>query len=163
LAHAAPGLLDGLLLHALDGDLPAWFVRLAIDACCGEATILRFTAGAFGIALQGVILYRRTPFHQLDLADFFGGRRFASLDLLQQFSNKLENSGFSSGMVASGLETLITQQAALLALNDAFLLASFVFVVLAAFVWLAHPTHLPYPTHAEELKRTRAEELMNRP
>jgi hypothetical protein len=81
LAHAAPGLLDGLLLHALDRAHPAWFVRLAIDACSEEATLFRIAAGAFGITLQGVILYRRQPFHQLDLADFFGGRRFASLDL----------------------------------------------------------------------------------
>ena len=51
---------------------------------------MRMAAGAFGIALEGVVLYRRTPFHQLDLADHFGGRRFSSLDLVQQFSDKLE-------------------------------------------------------------------------
>jgi MFS transporter, DHA2 family, multidrug resistance protein len=96
-----------------------------------------------------VILYRRTPFHQLDLADFFGGRRFASLDLLQQFSSKLENSGLSAGMVPGRLGALIDQRATLLALNDAFLLASFVFLGLAAFVWLAHPTHVKYATRAE--------------
>ena len=92
-----------------------------------EAALLRIAAGAFGITLQGVILYRRTPFHQLDLADFFGGRRFASLDLLQQFSTKLENSGLSAGMVTSRLGALIDQQATLVALKDAFLLSSFVF------------------------------------
>ncbi|TPV97437.1 MAG: hypothetical protein USCAAHI_03110 [Beijerinckiaceae bacterium] len=79
--------LTVISLHGLSG----WQVMRAAE----EATILRITAGAFGITLQGVILYRRTPFHQLDLADFFGGRRFASLDLFQQFSRKLENSGLS--------------------------------------------------------------------
>lgn len=128
-----------------------------------EAALLRIAAGAFGITLQGVILYRRTPFHQLDLADFFGGRRFASLDLLQQFSSKLENSGLSAGMVTSRLGALIDQQAALLALNDAFLLSSFVFLGLAALVWLAHPTHVEYATRAEELRELRAEELMDQP
>jgi MFS transporter, DHA2 family, multidrug resistance protein len=122
--------------------------------------LLRIAAGAFGITLQGVILYRRTPFHQLDLADFFGGRRFASLDLLQQFSSKLENSGLSVGMVTSRLGALIDQQATLLALNDTFLLASFVFLGLAAFVWLARPTHVEYATRAEELRERRAEELI---
>ena len=128
-----------------------------------EAALLRIAAGAFGITLQGVILYRRTPFHQLDLADFFGGRRFASLDLVQQFSSKLENSGFSAGMVTSRLGALIDQQAALLALNDAFLLSGFVFLGLAAFVWLARPTHVEYATRAEELRELRAEELTEQP
>ena len=116
-----------------------------------EAGLLRIAAGAFGITLQGVILYRRTPFHQLDLADFFGGRRFASLDLLQQFSSKLENSGLSAGMVTSRLGALIDQRATLLALNDAFLLSGFLFLGLAALVWLARPTHVAYATRAEKL------------
>jgi DHA2 family multidrug resistance protein len=116
-----------------------------------EAALLRIAAGAFGITLQGVILYRRTPFHQLDLADFFGGRRFVSLDLLQQFSTKLENSGLSAGMVTSRLGALIDQQATLLALNDAFLLSGFLFLGLAALVWLARSTHVAYATRAEEL------------
>ena len=146
--------LTVLTLHGLSG----WQLMRAAE----EATLLRIAAGAFGITLQGVILYRRTPFHQLDLADFFGGRRFASLDLFQQFSRRLENSGLSSGMVTSHLGTLINQQAALLALNDAFLLASFVFLGLAAFVWLAHPTHRPYPT-AEESREIRAEQFMDQP
>jgi DHA2 family multidrug resistance protein len=127
------------------------------------AALLRIAAGAFGITLQGVILYRRTPFHQLDLADFFGGRRFASLDLLQQFSSKLENSGLSAGMVTGRLGALIGQQAALLAMNDAFLLSSFVFLGLAALVWLARPTHIEYVTSAEELRELRAEELTEQP
>jgi len=146
--------LTVLTLHGLSG----WQLMRAAE----EATLLRIAAGAFGITLQGVILYRRTPFHQLDLADFFGGRRFASLDLFQQFSRRLENSGLSSGMVTSHLGTLINQQAALLALNDAFLLASFVFLGLAAFVWLAHPTHRPYPT-VEESREIRAEQFMDQP
>jgi MFS transporter, DHA2 family, multidrug resistance protein len=128
-----------------------------------EAALLRIAAGAFGITLQGVILYRRTPFHQLDLADFFGGRRFASLDLVQQFSSKLENSGLSAGMVTSRLGALIVQQAALRALNDAFLLSGFAFLGLAAFVWLARPTHVEYATRAEELRELRAEELTEQP
>jgi MFS transporter, DHA2 family, multidrug resistance protein len=125
-----------------------------------EAGLLRIAAGAFGITLLGVILYRRTPFHQLDLADFFGGRRFASLDLLQQFSTKLENSGLSAGMLTTRLGALINQRATLLALNDAFLLSSFIFLGLAAFVWLARPTNVEYATRAEKLRERRAEELI---
>ena len=54
-----------------------------------EAGFLRVVAGAFGITLQGVVLFRRTPFHQLHLADNFGGRQFASIDLLQGFSSQI--------------------------------------------------------------------------
>jgi DHA2 family multidrug resistance protein len=80
--------------------------------------------------------------------------------LLQQFSTKLENSGLSAGMLTSRLGALINQRATLLALNDAFLLSSFVFLGLATFVWLARPTHVEYATRTEKLRERRAEELM---
>ena len=128
-----------------------------------EAALFRIAAGGFGMAFETVVQFRRTPFHQLDLADHFGGRRFASLDLLQQLSTKLEVSGLSADMAKSQLGALIKQYAALLALNDAFLLASFVFLGLAALVWLARPTHVAYATRAEELRALRAEELTEQP
>jgi DHA2 family multidrug resistance protein len=128
-----------------------------------EAALFRIVAGGFGIAFETVVQFRRTPFHQLDLADHFGGRRFASIDLLQQLSTKLEVFGLSADMAQSQLGALINQQAALLALNDAFLLASFVFLGLAALVWLARPTHVAYATRAQELRDLRAEELTEQP
>jgi len=66
-------------------------------------------------------------------------------------------------MVKSQLGALIKQQAALLALNDAFLLAGFVFLGLAVLVWLARPTHVAYETRAQELREFRAEELTEQP
>ena len=126
--------------------------------------LLRIAAGAFGITLQGVVLFRRTPFHQLHLADNFGGRRFASIDLLQEFSSKLNNAGLSDEMVKSKLLTIIKQHAAILAMNDAFLLASYLFAGLAVLVWLAHPAypHL-HPGKIEKLEDLRAEEIMEEP
>ena len=47
-----------------------------------EFALLRTVAGGFGIALQGVVLFRRTPQHVLNLSDQFDGRRFAELDQL---------------------------------------------------------------------------------
>jgi len=128
-----------------------------------EVGLLRTAAGAFGIALQGVVVYRRTPVHQLDLADHVGGRRFPSLDLLQQFSDKLQGSHENAAVVTRQLSDLVRQQATLLALNDAFLLAGFVFLGLAAIVWLAHPTHVEYASRARELSEIRAAELMDQP
>jgi len=128
-----------------------------------EFGIVRTAAGAFGIALQGVIQFRRLPFHQLDLADHFGGRRFPSLDLLGQLTAKLEAAGLSPAMAQGTLGALIKDKSALLGLNDAFLLASFIFLFLAVFVWLARPTHAVYASRAEELRELRAEELTEQP
>ena len=136
-------------------DLPAHRLIRAAE----ELTLLRTAAGSFGITLQVVVEFRRTPFHQLDLADHFGGRRFASLDLLSHFSDRLQASGFTANMARSQLASLIRQEASLLALNDAFLLGAFVFVMLAAFVWLARAT-VRAAKPVERLREAEAEEMM---
>jgi len=126
-----------------------------------ELAMLRTAAGAFGITLQAVVQFRRTPFHQLDLADFFGGRRFASLDLLSQLSEKLQAAGLSEAMARSQMARLIRHQAALLGLNDAFFVGAAVFLVLAGVIWFARRAPvLPPPKPKEELAILRAEELM---
>lgn len=147
--------LAALAMNGLSG---ARLIRAA-----EELAMLRTVAGAFGIALQGVVLFRRTPFHQLDLADHFGGRRFASLDLLAQFYEKLQAMGMSGAAARAQAARLIRQQATILALNDAFLLGATIFVFLAAIVWLARPTHAPPVKREEELSRLEAEELMEQP
>ncbi|WP_027148624.1 DHA2 family efflux MFS transporter permease subunit [Methylobacter tundripaludum] len=148
--------LTRLTLHGLSGSRE---IRAA-----EETGFLRVIAGAFGITLQGIMLFRRTPLHQLQLADHFGGRKFASIDLLQGFSSRLEAFGLDKTLVNGRLLTLIKQQATLLALNDAFLLASFLFLGLAGLVWLAYPTHQPlHPTLVKELGDIQAEELMVEP
>lgn len=151
--------------------LAAFFTPLATLAIQGvpaaslvraaeELTLLRTAAGAFGIALQGVVQFRRAPLHQLDLADHFGGRRFASLDLFPEFMNRLQAEGMTANMARSQMARLSKQQAALLALNDAFLLGAFVFVLLAGFVWLARPA-TPSPARpVEKLQQAEAEEMM---
>ncbi|MGA8169985.1 MAG: MFS transporter [Methylocystis sp.] len=128
-----------------------------------EFALLRTVAGANGIALLAVVLFRRTPYHQLDLSDAFGGRRFAELDLMTQLTDRLAPLGFSERMATGQSGRFLRQQAALLAFNDAFLLGAVVFVVLAAVVWLARATHPPRLTPAQELKQLQAEELMEQP
>ena len=143
--------LSALAIHGLPS---ARLLRAA-----EELTLLRTIAGAFGIALQGVVVFRRTPFHQLNLADHFGGRRFASLDLLSQLSDNLQASGFSADMARSQMGLLIHQESTLLGLNDAFLLGAFVFLALAAFIWLAQSTIAP-TKKVETLREAEAEEMM---
>jgi DHA2 family multidrug resistance protein len=148
--------LTRLTLHGLSGEQQ---MRAA-----EEAGFLRLVAGAFGITLQGVVLFRRTPFHQLHLADNFGGRRFASINLLEDFSSRLAASGLDKGLVNGKLLNLMKQHATILALNDAFLLASYLFLGLAALVWFAYPTHQPlHPTLIKELGDIRAEQIMEEP
>jgi DHA2 family multidrug resistance protein len=128
-----------------------------------ELALLRTSAGAFGISLMAVVQFRRSPFHQLDLADHVGGRRFASLDLLTQFMDKLQGAGLSVAAASKQLALLMRQESALLALNDAFFLGACGFVALAALVWFAHPTVIKPLLLREELRRLRAEELMEQP
>jgi DHA2 family multidrug resistance protein len=167
-----PGYFDQILLPMtfFGFSLAAFFTPLALLAMRGlpagrliraaeELTLMRTAAGAFGIALQGVVQFRRAPFHQLDLADHFGGRRFASLDLLSQFSDRLQASGFSADMARAQMGSFIRQESSLLGMNDAFLLGAFVFVALAAFVWLARSAVIP-TKRVEKLREAEAELMM---
>lgn len=128
-----------------------------------ELAMLRTAAGAYGISLQGVVQFRRAPVHQLDLADFFGGRRFVSLDLFAQLSDKLQALGLSEAMARGQMARAIRQQSLLLGLNDAFLLGAVIFVGLAAVVWLARPSPARLSPQKEELQSFKAQELMEQP
>ncbi|MDR4494322.1 MAG: DHA2 family efflux MFS transporter permease subunit [Nitrospirales bacterium] len=145
-----------LTLHRLSG--------VQVMRAAEAANLLRIAAGGFGITFQGIVLFRRTPFHQLHLANHFGGRQFASFDVLRGFSTKLEDAGLGSAMVNGKLLALVKQYAGILAMSDAFLFASYMFVGLATLVWLAYPTQLPFhPSLEEEVLEMRAEELMEEP
>jgi DHA2 family multidrug resistance protein len=126
-ALSAP--LSTLATYGLSG---AFYKRAA-----QEFLVFRLIGGAMGIAFQSVIYFRRTPFHQLDLADFLGGRRFASYDSLGQLQSKLQNLGISDSVISRLIARLIRQQSGILAMNDAFLLGGFILFVCAVAVWLA--------------------------
>jgi DHA2 family multidrug resistance protein len=148
--------LTVLTLHGLAGDQ---MLRAA-----ETGNLVRIAAGALGITLQEVILFRRLPFHQLTLADHFGGRISLSFNGLDHLTTRLEQAGVSPVMVKAKLHALIKQEAGILALNDAFLLASYLCIGLAILVWFAHSTQRPVPrSEQEELQEWRAEELMERP
>lgn len=122
-----------------------------------EFLVFRLIGGAMGIAFQSVIYFRRTPFHQLDLADFLGGRRFASYDSLGQLQTRLQNLGISDSVSFRIIARLIRQQSGILAMNDAFLLGGFILFICSLLVWLANikskshdhltDSSLPSPSH----------------
>lgn len=148
--------LTKLTLHGLSGQE---------EMRAAEGTgLLRIAGGAFGITLQGVGIFRWAPLHQLQLADTFGGRRYPTLNLVEEFSAKLHAAGLSDEMIEGKLAATIKQQSAILAMNDDFLLAGFVFVGLAALVWLARPIYaIPHPSRKKAMDDMQAEEIMEGP
>ena len=147
--------LTVLTLHGLSGDQ---MLRAA-----EVANVFRIAAGALGITWQGVVLFRRLPFHQLQLSDHFGGRMSASYDAFGQLTSKLYEAGFEPAMIQRKLQLLIKQQAGILAMNDAFLLSSALCLGLALLVWGAHSSRVPVMNRADEVRERRAEELMEQP
>lgn len=147
--------LTVLTLHGLSGEQ---MLRAA-----ETANILRLAFGGMGITWQGIVLFRRLPFHQLQLSDHFGGRISASYDALNQFMAKLEALGFEPAMIERKVHLTIKQAAGILALNDAFLLSSYLCLGIAALVWFAHSSRVPVLKQVEAVRELQAEELMKQP
>lgn len=147
--------LTVLTLHGLTGDQ----MLRAAEA----ANVFRIAAGALGITWQGVVLFRRLPFHQLNLSDHFGGRMSASYDPVQQITHKLLSVGLDPALIQRKLQLAIRQEAGILALNDAFLLSSFLCMGLAVLVWFAQSSRVPVLKPAEAVREIQAEELMEQP
>lgn len=147
--------LTVLTLHGLTGDQ----MLRAAEA----ANVFRIAAGALGITWQGVVVFRRLPFHQLNLSDHFGGRMSASYDALGQITQKLHDAGIDPALIQRKLQLAIRQEAGILALNDAFLLSSFLCMGLAILVWFAQSSRVPALRPAEAVRELQAEEMMEQP
>jgi DHA2 family multidrug resistance protein len=102
-----------------------------------EFLLFRLVGGAIGIAFQSVVYFRRTPWHQLGLADYLGGRRYASLDTLATLTQQLQSLGMSESVARRHIARMIRQQAGILALDDAFLLGACIMFLLGVLVWFA--------------------------
>ncbi|MGJ0509235.1 MAG: MFS transporter [Methylocystis sp.] len=102
-----------------------------------EFLLFRLVGGAIGIAFQSVVYFRRTPWHQLNLSDYLGGRRFTSLDTLPVLTQQLQDLGMSESAARRHIARMIRQQAGILALNDAFLLGACIMFLLGVLVWFA--------------------------
>jgi DHA2 family multidrug resistance protein len=144
--------LTVIMLHGLPAPRQARAVEFA--------GLLRIASGAFGITLAGVMLYRRTAFHQSRFVE-----SLTALDPITDWTlDRLVGQGFSEAAALAKLGKIVTQRAAVLALDEAFWASGCIFVFLSLLVWLAHPTHLPVKvTPKEELRETALEELMEEP
>ncbi|QPK61578.1 DHA2 family efflux MFS transporter permease subunit [Methylomonas sp. LL1] len=134
--------LTTLLLHGLAPERQWRALELA--------SLMRIAAGAIGIALQGIILYRRAPLHMTRFAENHVAFGAAPLDL--QTLNEAE--AFAKFAKLAGRAEMIHS------LNDAFWLAGCAFVGLAILVWFAHPTRTPVKISSREDLRREQQEIV---
>lgn len=66
-------------------------------------------------------------------------------------------------MIQHKVQLTIKQASGILALNDAFLLSSYLFLGIAALVWFAHSSRVPTLKQTEAVRERQAEELMEQP
>jgi DHA2 family multidrug resistance protein len=122
-----------------------------------EFLLFRLVGGAIGIAFQSVVYFRRTPWHQLNLSEYLGGRRYASLDTLSALTQQLQSLGMSESVARRQIARLIRQQAGILALNDAFLLGACIMFLLGVLVWFARLKKEPSAYAAQATAKTKIE------
>lgn len=137
-----PVIFLGICIAALSAPLATLATRCfkgkVYKKAAEEFLILRLIGGAYGIAFQSIIYFRRTPYHLNDLADYLGGRRYASYDSIGQLFGKLQSLGYSDTIVGRLIARFIRQQAGVLALNDAFLLGAIILLACSVIVWFAN-------------------------
>lgn len=139
--------LTALLLHGLPAERHAKALELA--------SLLRIAAGAFGIALQGILLYRRTPLHLTRFAE-----NHAELEPVQsQAVQTLGEVGFDETLAFAAYAKLAAKSESIRSMDDAFWLAACMFAALSLLVWLAHPTRALVHANREQDLRREAEEL----
>lgn len=120
------------------------------------ANLMRIAAGAIGIAVQGIVLYRRAPLHLTHFAENHGAFELIDDSVL----NALLTMEFAEPAAFAKFTKLAGRDAVIHGINDAFWMAGCVFVGMAALVWFAHPTRTPVKVNAERELRRETQELL---
>lgn len=115
--------------------------------------MLRLLGGAVGSPLLGVVWDRRAAFHQAHL-----GGNLPTYDVWDQMAA----AGLEGPAAWAALAGNADRHAAILGLDDTFRLAAWIFIGLAAFVWLARPTR-PDALREPDPRRTALEDLVEEP
>lgn len=158
-----PKLAEGLCLGSLFAPLTVILLHGVAAAqqprVMELVNLLRLASGAFGITLAGVVLYRRTPFHQSRFVE-----RLTLLDPQTPAAlERLIQQGFSPAAAEARLARTVTQHAAIFAIDEAFWLAGWLFVGLGMLVWLAQPTRPVIRPQRAENREVAFENLMEEP
>ena len=140
--------LTALLLHGLPVERQWRAVELA--------GMMRIAAGAVGIAFQGIVFYRRAPFHLSRLTE-----EQAWFDRgIETNPETVISSGFSEPVAQAQLFQMLRLQARLLSINEAFWFSGWVFIGLAIIVWFATPTQQPARSSAGQSLRRESQILL---
>ncbi|NOU14561.1 MAG: DHA2 family efflux MFS transporter permease subunit [Methylococcaceae bacterium] len=140
--------VTALLLHGLPPERTWRAVELA--------SLLRIAAGAMGISLQGIVIYQRAPVHTTRFAEshtIYDAR-------LEQTLDTLMSAGFTESTAVAKLAKLTGRNSVIHAMNDAFWLASCLFVGLAILVWFANPTKLSARRTLKQEQRRESQEML---
>ena len=138
-----PKLVEGICSGLVFGPLSALATRQLEPAKQAGATelalLLRLAAGAVGITLAGVVLYRQAALHQ---SLFVEG--LSPLDpVLDSWHARLAGAGLAGTQIQAKLGQIVTQHARLMAIDDAFRWAGWLCAGLGVMVALAK--FLPAP------------------
>jgi len=106
-----------------------------IASAAGLWNFVRITAGAFGASIFTTQWQDRTILHHAQLAEFINP--FSTM--YSTATGALETQGLSFNQSMATVDRIIDQQAATLACAEFFWLSAYVFVILIAVTWLAHP------------------------
>ncbi|KTD70170.1 MULTISPECIES: DHA2 family efflux MFS transporter permease subunit [Legionella] len=121
------------LIALILADLPA--ERLA--SALGLANFFRILGGSFGTSISVTLWNHRESFHQSRLVE----QITAYNPLVQQSLDKLHSLGISGLKGFGVIYATVINQAFMLATNDIFKLAAWIFMILLAIIWLAKPTY----------------------
>jgi len=154
--------LEGFCLGALFVPLTTLFLSGLTPRRQTQAVelggMLRVLGGSVASPLLGVFWERRAAFHQsrliesFSLHDGFGG----------EIIERLHNAGLHGQLATAKLAAVANQHAAILGLDDTFRLAAWLFLGLAAVVWIARPVG-PKPAAKEDHRLAALEDLIEEP
>ncbi|MDO9236341.1 MAG: hypothetical protein Q7U28_09955, partial [Aquabacterium sp.] len=122
--------------------------------------MLRVLGGSVASPLFSLFWERRTAFHQSRLIESFSLHDGFAGEIVA----RLHAAGLHDQLATAKLAAVAGQHAAILGLDDTFRLAAWLFIGLAAAVWLAKPVGPKPPVTDKENRREAAlEELMEEP
>lgn len=131
--------LEGFCLGALFVPLTTLFLSGLTPRRQTQAVelggMLRVLGGSVASPLLSVFWERRTAFHQSRLIESFSLHDGFDGEMVE----RLHNAGLNGQLAAAKLATVANQHAAILGLDDTFRLAAWLFLGLAAIVWIARP------------------------
>lgn len=115
-----PKLVEGICTGLVFGPLSALAVRQLEPprqpGAAELAFLLRLAAGAIGITLAGVVLYRQAAFHQSLFVD-----GLSPLDpVFDEWRGRLAGAGLTPAQIPAKLGQIVTRHARLMAIDDAF-------------------------------------------